>query len=102
MLQSARALGLAAAGHGRSVAALRDLVRIRSLTGEEGPAQQHVAGLLRGLGGEITLAEPDVADMFRRFPDVAQYPTHWQHDLILPYAELPTFEALEESGLRNV
>ncbi|MBM3522672.1 MAG: M20/M25/M40 family metallo-hydrolase [Alphaproteobacteria bacterium] len=40
--------------------------------------------------------------MFERFPDIAQYPTHWQHDLILPYEELPTHEALRASGLETV
>ncbi|MCC7272598.1 MAG: M20/M25/M40 family metallo-hydrolase, partial [Alphaproteobacteria bacterium] len=40
--------------------------------------------------------------MFRRFPTVAQYPTHWRHDLILPYDRLPTHEALAASGLEDV
>jgi acetylornithine deacetylase len=97
-----RAIALAKAAQARSVAQLSDLVRIRSLTGEEGPAQVHIESLVRALGAEVTVAEPDVADMFRRFPNVAQYPTHWQHDLILPYAELPTYEALQRSGLQSV
>lgn len=87
---------------GRSIAALRDVVRIRSLTGEEGPAQQHMAELLRKGGAEVAFHEPDLAAMFRDFPDVAQYPTHWEHDLILPYEGLPTFEALQASGLTDV
>ena len=96
------ALSLAQAGEQRSIAQLRDLIRIRSLTGEEGRGQTHIEGLLRALGAEVTVAEPDIPEMFRRFPDVAQYPTHWQHDLILPYAELPTYEALQASGLQSV
>jgi len=100
--QTADALARARAGESRSVAQLRDLIRIRSLTGEEGFGQAHIAGLLRALGAEVTVAEPDVAAMFQRFPNVAQYPTHWQHDLILPYAELPTYEALQASGLQSV
>ena len=100
--RSGRALALAQSGQTRSIAQLGELVRIRSLTGEEGPAQIHIEALLRALGAEVTVAEPDVADMFRRFPNVAQYPTHWQHDLILPYAELPTYEALQSSGLQSV
>ena len=40
--------------------------------------------------------------MFAAFPHIAQYPTHWQHDLILPYADLPTDEALNASGLEGV
>ncbi len=97
-----QALDRARSGEAHSIAQLGDLVRIRSLTGEEGPAQAHIEAILRNLGAEVVAAEPDIAEMFRRFPDVAQYPTHWQHDLILPYAELPTFEALQNSGLQSV
>jgi acetylornithine deacetylase len=98
----AAALALAAANEARSIAALADFVRIPSLTGEEGAGQAHVAGLLRGLGAEVDCTEPDVDAMFAAFPDIAQYPTHWQHDLILPYEELPTSAALRESGLAPV
>ena len=97
-----RALELAAAGRGRSVAALADLVRVPSLTGEEGAAQQHLAQRLGAIGAEVDLTEPDVPAMFARFPAVAQYPTHWQHDLILPYDRLPTAAALTASGLEDV
>ncbi len=98
----AAALALAAASEARSVAALAELVRIPSLTGEEAAGQRHVAALLRGIGAEVDCAEPDVAAMFARFPEIAQYPTHWQHDLILPYADLPTAQALAASGLEGV
>lgn len=98
----AAALALAAANEARSVDALAAFVRIPSLTGEEGDGQAHVAALLRGLGAEVDCTEPDVDAMFAAFPDIAQYPTHWQHDLILPYAELPTAAALRESGLEKV
>jgi len=96
------ALALASAGRDESVQALAQLVRTPSLTGEEGPAQRHMAALLRDLGAETLMLEPDVAALFARFPTVAQYPTHWQHDLILPYAELPTYDALKASGLESV
>ncbi|MCW5729957.1 MAG: M20/M25/M40 family metallo-hydrolase [Alphaproteobacteria bacterium] len=96
------ALALAARGREESVAALASLVRVPSLTGEEGRAQTEIAGHLKALGAETVIAEPDVARLFERFPQVAQYPTHWQHDLILPYAELPSYEALRASGLEKV
>ena len=96
-----QALLLAQSSRERSIEELRAVVRIPSLTGEEGPAQQHLEGKLRALGADVSVAEPDVAAMFERFPGVAQYPTHWQHDLILPYAELPTYEALKGSGLES-
>ncbi len=98
----AAALARAAGNEQRSIAALSALVRIPSLTGEEGAAQAHIAEKLRAIGAEVTSAEPDVGAMFERFPEIAQYPTHWQHDLILPYEELPTHQALKESGLEGV
>lgn len=96
------ALDRASSSRDRSIEALASLVRVPSLTGEEGDAQTHVAGLLDDLGAETESLEPDVAALFESFPMVAQYPTHWQHDLILPYADLPTHEALEKSGLEDV
>lgn len=86
----------------RSVDLLAQLVRSPSLTGEEGPAQLLVAQCLRELDAELTLAEPDVAALFAAYPTVAQYPTHWQHDLVLPYDTLPTHAALQASGLESV
>ena len=87
------ALALAAASREESVAALAALVRVPSLTGEEGAAQQQVAARLGDPGAEVSQLELDIAALFARFPNVAQYPTHWRHDLILPYAELPTYTA---------
>ncbi len=97
-----QALALAADSTERSVERLRALVRVPSLTGEEGAAQSHMADLLRLLGAETEMLPLDVPALFKRFPQVAQYPTHWQHDLILPYSDLPTYEALKASGLEEV
>lgn len=97
-----KALELAATGTGESLECLATLLRIPSLTGEEGEAQKHLARLLRDIGGETESLEPDIKALFARFPEVAQYPTHWQHDLILPYARLPSYEALKASGLDSV
>ncbi len=96
------ALDRASSNRDRSIETLAALVRVPSLTGEEGDAQTHMAGLLDDLGAETESLEPDVAALFESFPMVAQYPTHWQHDLILPYADLPTHEALRKSGLEDV
>ena len=84
------------------VALLKALIRIPSLTGEEGEAQLFVGRFLRKLGLDVEMSEPDIEQIFRTFPDVAQYPTHWQHDLILPYDDLPTYEKLLESGKIDV
>lgn len=86
----------------RSIKTLVDLVQIPSLTGEEGDAQVHLADILRKAGANVDMAEPDIKGLFEAFPHIAQYPTHWQHDLILPYADLPTHESLKESGLEDV
>lgn len=96
------ALAHAERNRARSIEALAGIVRIPSLTGEEGEAQARVAELLRDMGAAVESREPDVGLIFERFPNVAQYPTHWQHDLILPYEELPTHAALRASGLENV
>jgi acetylornithine deacetylase len=96
------ALKIAIAAREESVGALAELVRIPSLTGEEGKAQSHIEAYLQSIGADTVAAEPDVAKLFEKFPRVAQYPTHWQHDLILPYAELPTYAELRKSGLEEV
>ncbi len=83
----AGALDAARGQRTRSVQQLAEWVRIPSLTGEEGPGQTHMRALLEEAGAEIHQSEPDVEAMFAAHPDVAQYPTHWQHDLILPYAD---------------
>ena len=57
---------------------------------------------MRALGAHTELLPLDIAALFERYPHVAQYPTHWQHDLILPYENLPTYAALEQSGLANL
>jgi len=96
------ALQLAMKNRDRSVAMLREFVRIPSLTGEEGEAQKYLAAILETAGANVFMEEPDVAAMFETYPHIAQYPTHWQHDLILPYEKLPTMEGLKSSGLEPV
>lgn len=98
----APALQLARANRERSLDTLRALVRIPSLTGEEREAQDFIAKLLRDIDAATELLRIDLAALFERFPTIAQYPTHWQHDLILPYRELPTHEALKASGFEKV
>jgi len=81
---------------------LQRLVRIPSRTGEEGEAQEFLAKYLKNLGLKVDLWEPDLEKMFRRFPDHAQYPSHWQHDLVLPYTERPTYRDFVKSGKGSV
>ena len=81
---------------------LAELVKIPSLTGEELKAQEFVAAYLRDLGLKVDLWEPDTKQLFEKYPDVAQYPSHWLHDLILPYQALPGYEDLLNSGKMDV
>ena len=96
------ALNIAAANSEKSIRSLAGLVRTPSLTGEEGAAQEQFATRLEALGADTKLIDIDLAALFERYPDVAQYPTHWQHDLILGYETRPTQEALRASGLEDV
>lgn len=93
---------LAKNGTAESIQRLGNLVRIPSPTGEEREAQRMVEQCLAELGADVQVHEPDTEQLFSRYPNIAQYPTHWQHDLILPYEKLPTFDALRESGLESV
>jgi acetylornithine deacetylase len=77
---------------------LRTIIKIPSLTGEEGEAQEFVAKYLRDLGMQVDVWEPDIEEMFKMYPESAQYPTNWQHDLILPYESFPTYDELIETG----
>ncbi len=77
---------------------LRTLIKIPSLTGEEGEAQAFISRYLKDLGLKVDVWEPDIEENFRMFPESAQYPTHWQHDLILPYDRLPSYDDLMTSG----
>ena len=77
---------------------LQKVIQISSLTGEEGEAQGFLAKYLKDLGLQVDVWEPDIEEMFNKFPESAQYPSHWQHDLILPYDRFPTYEELIKSG----
>ncbi len=76
---------------------LATLVKIPSLTGEEGEAQSFVANQYKEMNLEVDVWEPDVEELFNKFPEVAQYPSHWKHDLILPYQNLPSYKDLAKS-----
>ncbi|MFX0198771.1 MAG: ArgE/DapE family deacylase [Candidatus Hodarchaeota archaeon] len=77
---------------------LRRVIRIPSLTGEEGEAQEFLADYLKDLGMEVSIWEPDVKEIFDKFPEVAQYPSHWKHDLILSYDRFASYEELVKTG----
>lgn len=86
----------------KSLKLLAELVKIPSPTGEESAAQEFVAAYLKHLGLQVETWEPDIKQLFDKFPNIAQYPSHWMHDLILPYTHLPTYEDLVCSGKMDV
>jgi len=73
---------------------LKTLIKIPSMTGEEGRAQEFVVKQYKAMKLDVDVWEPDVEELFHKFPEVAQYPSHWEHDLILPYRDLPTYQDL--------
>ena len=81
----------------------RDLIRIPSLTGHEGEAQRFVEKQLRKIGMDMDVWEPDVKELFEKFPDIAQYPTSWEPelDLVLRFPEVCTYEQYINSGLAD-
>jgi len=78
----------------------RDLIRIPSLTGEEGEGQKFVEKKMREIGLDVDVWEPDVKELFEKFPDIAQYPTRWEpeYDFVLRFPEICTYEQYMESG----
>ena len=84
------------------IALLSKLVKIPSLTGEEGKAQGFVEEYLKDIGLEVDAWEPDIEELFSKYPEAAQYPSHWEHDLILPYQNMPTYADLVKTGTIDV
>lgn len=63
---------------------LQDLIRIPSLTGEEKEAQVFVADELKKQGYSVELFEPDVKELFDKYPEIAQIPSMWIPELDMP------------------
>ena len=82
---------------------LRKVIQIPSLTGEEGEAQEFLAKYLKGLGMQVDVWEPNIEEIFNKYPKVAQYPSHWKHDLILPYDDkFASYDKLVETGMMEI
>lgn len=79
---------------------LKEFLRIPSLTGYEGEAQKFVKAQYEKLGLTVDVFEPDVRELFEKYPDVAQYPTSWEPelDLVIPTTDICTYEQWQESG----
>lgn len=82
------------------IEALRTLVKIPSRTGEEGEIQEVQAAILKEMGLEVDVWDPDIKELFDKYPEVAQYPSCWQPELDLPlrFSDKCTYEQLVSSG----
>ena len=80
---------------------LKTIIRIPSLTGYEGEAQKFIRAQYEGLGMDVDVFEPDMKELFRKYPDIAQYPTSHEPELelIIPCRDGKcTYEGWLESG----
>lgn len=82
------------------IAELQEFLRIPSLTGYEGEAQKFMQRQYEQLGMTVDVFEPDVRELFEKYPDVAQYPTSWEPelDLVIPTTDICTYEQWLNSG----
>ena len=79
---------------------LKAFLRIPSLTGHEGEAQKFVKAQYEKLGMEVDVFEPDVRELFEKYPEIAQFPTSFEPelDLVIPTTDICTYEQWLESG----
>ena len=79
---------------------LKVFLRIPSLTGYEGEAQKFMQDQYEKLGLQVDVFEPDMRELFEKYPDVAQYPTSWEPelDLVIPTEDICTYEQWQNSG----
>ena len=79
---------------------LKGFLRIPSLTGHEGEAQKFVKAQYEKLGMEVDVFEPDVKELFEKYPEIAQFPTSWEPelDLVIPTSDNCTYEQWINSG----
>jgi len=82
------------------IAELQEFLRIPSLTGYEGEAQKFMQRQYEQLGMTVDVFEPDIRELFEKYPDVAQYPTSWEPelDLVIPTTDICTYEQWLNSG----
>ena len=82
------------------IAELKDFLRIPNLTGYEGEAQKFVKAQYEKLGMAVDVFEPDVRELFEKYPQIAQYPTSWEPelDLVISTPDICTYRQWLESG----
>ncbi len=62
---------------------LKTFLRIPNLTGYEGEAQKYMQAQYERFGMTVDVFEPDIRELFEKYPDVAQYPSSWEPELEL-------------------
>ena len=89
--------------HDDIIDGFKDLVRIPSLTGEEKEAQLFMSREFERMGLSVDMWDPDIKELFDKFPAVAQYPSKWQpeFDLPLKFDDVCTYEQLMSSPLAD-
>ena len=89
------------ANRDRLIEELKTLLRIPSLTGCEGEAQKYMQAQYEKLGMTVDVFEPDVEELFGKYPEVAQYPSSWEPELelVIPDRDgVCTYEQWLQSG----
>jgi acetylornithine deacetylase len=96
---TAKAIAWIDANREKIISECKALLRIPSLTGEEGKGQEFMIAQMQALGLEMDVWEPDIRELFTKFPEIAQYPTSWQPelDLVLKFKDICTYEQLAGS-----
>lgn len=82
------------------IAELKTILRIPSLTGYEGKAQEFMKAQYENLGMDVDVFEPDLKELFEKYPEIAQYPTSWEPelDLVIRTEDICTYNQWAESG----
>ena len=83
---------------------LQKLLKIPSLTGEEKDAQVFVSNTLKKQGFSVEMFEPDVKELFEKYPQIAQIPSSWipEYDMPLKTKDVFTYSQLMESKFDKV
>jgi len=78
---------------------LCELIRRPSLTGEELCGQEWIMKKWGDMGLTLDVFEPNVRELFQRFPQYAQYPSSWIPELDMPlkFQDVCTYEQLAAS-----
>jgi len=85
------------------IESLKTLVKIKSRTGEEGEIQKVQSIIFKKMGLRVDVWEPDIKELFDKYPEIAQYPSCWQHELDLPlkFSDRCEYEQLVNSDYRD-